>query len=305
MYRSVSPLQPIRLALLAGSALAFGLLPFSALAQEPAGEKEQEAEEPKFNWQDGPGDFQLGSDVAKVSLGEGHVFLDAPETRRFLESTHNPSSGNEVGFVGKEGESWWLIFEWEKVGYVKDDDKDELDADELLESYKTGTEEYNEERKKAGLPGLHVMGWQEPPHYDPVTHNLVWAILAKNDNGRESINYNVRLLGREGVMSVTLIDSKEQFAQSKPSFEKVLSAFAYVPGKTYAEFKSGDKVAEYGLTALVAAGAGAAAVKFGLFKFIGKFAKVIIIGVVAAGAAIARVIKGLFGRGGGQPPSGP
>jgi uncharacterized membrane-anchored protein len=309
MHRSVSPFQPTRLVLLAGSAVALGLFPTAALADDPAPEAPEAAasgaQEPQFAWQEGPGEFLLGDQVARVALGESHVFLDGLETRRFLEATHNPSNGNEVGFVGKQDESWWLIFEWEQIGYVKDDEKDELDADELLESYKQGTEEYNKERAKAGLPGLHVVGWQEKPHYDPVTHNLVWAILARNDNGRESINYNVRLLGREGVMSVTLIESAEKFAQTKPAFEKVLKGFNYLPGKTYAEFKPGDKVAEYGLTALVAAGAGAAAVKFGLFKVIGKFLKPILVGVAVLGAAIVRLVKGLFGGRGNPPPSGP
>jgi len=65
-------------------------------------------------------------------------------------------------------------------------------------------------------------------------------------------------------------------------------------------------VAEYGLTALVAAGAGAAAVKLGLFSkliaFMGKFIKVIVIGVAAGAAALARFFKGLFGK---SNPNGP
>jgi uncharacterized membrane-anchored protein len=76
------------------------------------------------------------------------------------------------------------------------------------------------------------------------------------------------------------------------------------PG-TNSEWRQGDRIAEYGLTALVAAGAGAAAVKLGLFaklgKLFAKFAKLIIVGVVAIGAFLSKILRGLFGRKDEQP----
>jgi uncharacterized membrane-anchored protein len=159
---------------------------------------------------------------------------------------------------------------------------------------------------------MHITGWSDPPHYDSRTHNLVWGILAKDDQGEEVVNYNVRVLGREGVMSITLVDDPARIAASKSSLAGILSRFEYRPGRKYSEWRQGDRIAEYGLTALVAAGAGAAAVKMGLFaklgKLFAKFAKVIIMGVIAVGSFLGKALKSLFGRKDAQsevePPSG-
>ena len=54
----------------------------------------------------------------------------------------------------------------------------------------------------------------------------------------------------------------------------------------------GDRVAEYGLTALVAGGVGAAAVKSGL---LGKIWKALVFAVLAVGAALKRFFASVFG----------
>ena len=155
--------------------------------------------------------------------------------------------------------------------------------------------------RSGASPGLHVVGWFEEPHYDEKTHNLVWALKARNDNGHESVNYNMRLLGRDGYMSVTLIDEPSKLAYSKPYVASVLSGFNYKSGKSYAEFRSGDKVAEYGLAALVAGGTAAAAAKLGLFALIGKFfakaGKGIVIAIVAVGALLKKAWNAITRRG--------
>lgn len=292
--------------------LAASLLSATALAAEPEGdapEGDAPAEKKsKFNWKRGPGTMPLADSVAQLKLVEDEAFLDGPETIKALRMDGNQPSGNEVGLIKPlaEGEGWFAVFKYEAAGYVKDDEKDSIDADELLKNIREGTEEGNEYRKEHGVPGLHVLRWSDPPHYDAQTHNMVWGILAKDDTGEEVINYQVRLLGREGYMSVTLVDDPKLIDTSKVAFTKVLERFSYQPGKTYAEWRPGDKVAEYGLTALVAAGAGAAAVKLGLFQYLAKFAKLIIVGIAGAAAAVGRFFKRLFGRGGDSSnPNGP
>jgi uncharacterized membrane-anchored protein len=193
-----------------------------------------------------------------------------------------------------------MVFEYHDVGYVKDDDKDKIDADALLKNITEGTEQANKVRKERGIPGLHVVGWEEKPNYDPVTHNFQWALLARNDDGSEVVNYNLRLLGRGGYMSVTLVEDPKKLAFSKPKMKAVLAGFAYNQGSRYAEWRSGDKIAEYGLAALVAGGAGVAAAKLGLFallaKFLAKAGKAIVLLIVGIGAAIKRAWEKLTGR---------
>ena len=80
-----------------------------------------------------------------------------------------------------------------------------------------------------------------------------------------------------------------------------MEGFSYKSGKTYAEFRSGDKVAEYGLAALVAGGAGAAAVKLGLFawlaKIFAKSGKAVVALLVGAAAGLKALFSRLTGRG--------
>jgi uncharacterized membrane-anchored protein len=255
-----------------------------------------------IQWTAGPGTVEVGDGIAEVQLGQNHKFAGAADTKKLLTAMGNRIDNTEVGMVAPttEDQDWILIFEYKDVGYVKDDEKDKIDADEILKGIQEGTEAGNKMRKERGIPGLHVVGWQEAPSYDPATHNLHWAILGRDDQGDEVVNYNVRLLGRAGYMSVTLVESPLKLAASKPELDTVLSSFAYKQGKTYAEFIPGDKLAKYGLTALVAGGAGAAAVKLGLFavlgKMLAKMGKAVVLLFAAAAAGVKKLIASLTGR---------
>ena len=48
-------------------------------------------------------------------------------------------------------DGWFVVFDFSDMGYVKDDDKDELDAKAILASIKEGTEASNKVRKRARL----------------------------------------------------------------------------------------------------------------------------------------------------------
>jgi uncharacterized membrane-anchored protein len=71
-----------------------------------------------------------------------------------------------------------------------------------------------------------------------------------------------------------------------------MGGFQFSTGNRYAEWVKGDKVAAYGLTALVAGGVGAAAAKSGL---LGKLWKAIVLGAVAVAAALKRFLASIFG----------
>jgi uncharacterized membrane-anchored protein len=257
---------------------------------------------PGTSWTRGPAKVTLGSDVAQLDMADGYAFAGAADTQRLLEEMGNTVDRSEVGMVTStaEGQDWLLVFEYKPEGYIKDDEKDKIDKDAILKSYQEGTEEANKTRKEKGIPGLHVIRWFEEPHYDTATHNLEWALLARDDNGGEVVNYNVRRLGREGYMSITLVDEPAKIAASRAEMGQLLSTFEYMKGKTYAEWVPGDKVAEYGLVALVAGGAGAAAAKMGLFaslaKVLAKGGKAIVLLLVGIGAGIKRLFSRLTGR---------
>jgi len=241
----------------------------------------------QVKWQRGPSLGDLGS-TAQVKVPDGYVFAGPDDTRTIMETLHNPKTGRELGFVAPNKEGWFAVFEYDAVGYVKDDEKDSLDADALLDSIRKGTEASNEERRKRGWATMTILGWEQPPRYNEATHNLEWAIRGVTD-GEPVINYNTRMLGRGGVMEVTLVTDAASLQSTLPKFKAMLAGFDFNQGQKYAEFRQGDKMAAYGLTGLIVGGGTAALVKSGAFKWLWKVG----IAVLAAGAAL---LKKIFSR---------
>ena len=265
--------------------LAAALLAASlACAQDPQSELR------KLAWQVGPIEARIG-DKATIKVPDGYVFLDEKNTSRFLELAGNPPRDGHYLF-GPRSLDWWSVFAFDASGYVKDDEK--IDADELLRTLKESDEPSNAERKKLGMPAIHTVGWEVPPHYDTGTRRLEWGMRLRSDKGEDVVNYTSRLLGRSGVMAAILVSDPRTLAADRQAFTTALNDFSYVAGERYSEFKAGDKIAEYGLAALIVGGAAAVATKKGfwaaLVAFLGAFWK-LIAGVAVAGLA---GLKGLL-----------
>lgn len=246
----------------------------------------------------GPAEADLGG-FAKVNVPQGHLFLDGNTTRQLMESVGEPTSGNEVGFLRPTNGGWSVYFEYADVGYVKDDEKDKLDADKLLKSIKKGNDAANEQRKRNGIPPLIVEGWQQEPKYDPVTHNLTWCIRA-SVQGEKLLNYNTRLLGRKGYMSVTLVCDPDELPTTLTDYNGLLAGYKFNTGDTYAEYKPGDKVAKYGLGALVLGGAAVGAAKLGFFAWLAVFLKkgwkLVVVAFVAVAAGAKKILNAITGN---------
>lgn len=232
--------------------------------------------------------------MAEIDVPEGFLFCDATGTRKYLELNQNPTDGSELGMLmpdPRNGDgAWFVCFAFADAGHIEDKDHD-LDADDLLDTLKQGNEHGNEERKRRGWDTLELVGWEKAPFYESKTNNLTWATRYKSGD-HEGVNWSTRLLGRRGYMNVDLVISPEELATALPRFESLMSGFRYREGHRYAEFRAGDKVAEYGLAALVAGGAGVVAAKTGLLA---KFWKLIVAGIVALSAAIKGVWRKLRG----------
>ena len=254
----------------------------------------QEADQPQveFDWQRGPGTGAIGSRAA-IGIPEDYVFLDADETRRYVEWTENVP-GDEEYLFGPTHDKWEAYFSFYDEGYVEDTEA--LDADELLASLRESQEASNEERRRRGWPELHIDGWQVPPRYNPDTRALEWATrLSDPASGNVTINYNTRVLGRKGTMSVQVVAQPENFDAGMAEFKKSMEGFAYNPGERYADYVPGDRVAEYGLAALITGGAVAVAGKKGFFGAIAAFFaaawKLLLAGLVGVGIWLKSLLK--------------
>lgn len=256
-----------------------------AAEEEPApddGAAEESHPLSQLDWIVGPAEVEIG-DFASLAVPEGYMFLHPAETAKFQEFVENPSSGRE-SLIAPDDLRWFGLFEFDDIGYVKDDE--EIESDALLDSIKQGTELGNEERRKRGWAELQITGWRFEPRYDTDSNRLEWAIEATSEN-LPVVNFNTRLLGRKGVTSATLVADPETLDAAVTEFKGVLAGFDYVAGERYADVQEGDRMAEYGLAALIAGGGAAIAAKSGLLKSLWKV-------LAAAGAAVAIWLGKIF-----------
>jgi uncharacterized membrane-anchored protein len=250
-------------------------------------------EAPELHWINGPSTVTIGENLAEIHIEENYTFLNKEDTILFNEYIGNPINGTEIGsiFPISEEESWFIVFEYDEVGHIKDDGSDEIDADSLLDSYRDGNEAYNEEAKEAGLPTMDIIGWDEKPAYDAETHNLTWGMIISFD-GQETVNYNTRILTREGYISVVLVADPAELNRLKPELNTILTNLQVNDTEKYSAFNPNtDKVAQFGLAALIAGGAGAVAAKTGLIAAIIIFAKKFFVLIIAAIAGLGAFIR--------------
>ena len=246
----------------------------------------------------GPDDIEL-SGQAVLRLPAGRVFVPQPQATRLLNAMGNPGNDPRLqGLIFPEGnDNWFMTVRYDASGYVKDDDAREWNADDLLKSYREGTEASNEERVKLGVPAIEIIGWAEKPAYDGASHRLVWAMSSRDKgspaNAPQGVNYNTYALGREGYFSLNLVTALNDLPQHKGAAHQLLDGLEYKDGKRYADFnEKTDHVAEYGLAALVV---GVAAKKLGLIAlaaaFFAKFAKVILLALALLGGGLFKFLR--------------
>ena len=290
-------MKPTARSLMIAAAISLSLSPFLH-SQDSAPEPELSAEDvtainahmeflESISWQRS-GTTQVGT-RAEIQVPEGYRFTGSAGTIKMMEYYGNLTSGGELAYLSPEDMDWFAVFEFDGVGYVKEDEKDQLDADEILKQLQEGQKASNAELTRRGMSTLSVAGWHTPPFYNNETKNLEWAIRLISSDGTEIINYKTKLLGRRGVMDVVLVCSEEQLGTVVPEYQTLLTGYSFKKEESYAAYKKGDKIAEYGLIGLIAGGGLLVAAKSGLLA---KLWKPIAIGVVAVGAFIKRIITG-------------
>ena len=279
------------LAVVAAAFLLAGVCTARAEESQDTRAEEFRAKLRALDWVRGPRDITVSGN-STLSLPEGYVYLDAANTKKFLELNENLSSGKEV-MIAPKSLRWSAYLVFEDAGYVKDDEK--LDADAILKTLKANNQAGNEERRRRGWTDLTLVGWSTPPAYNDTTKRLEWATLLRSQN-QDATNFFTKILDRRGFTSVILVSSPEDAPGATADLNKVLTGYRFNTGDTYAEWRPGDKVAEYGLAGLIVGGAVAAAAKTGLLKglFVALAAAWKL--VVAAVLALLAGLKSLFKR---------
>jgi uncharacterized membrane-anchored protein len=187
--------------------------------------------------------------------------------------------------------SWVFVVTYDGMGYVKDDDADDINYDDLLEDLKEAQTQANLQRAQLGYGQMNLVGWASKPYYDKQNKVLHWAKeLTVAGDETSTLNYDVRVLGRKGVLSLNAVADMDQLEEVKKNIPAILKMASFAKGHTYSEFNPDvDEVAAWTIGGLVA---GKILVKAGVLAGLLKFWKLIAIGVVAAGSFIWKFVRG-------------
>ncbi len=251
------------------------------------------------------GDVPLAAANATLHLGDRYYFLDAADAKRVLiEAWGNPpgSADGVLGVVFPKDktflDSWGAVVTYDSVGYVSDKDAKSANYDKVLQQSRDDEDKGNQERAKSSAPPIHLVGWAQAPTYDPASHSEVWARDLKfGDQKVDTLNYDTRILGRRGVLSLNLVSTMDELALARAAANDLAHSASFDPGSRYADFSEGqDKKAAFGVAGLVAAGLGvAAAQKFGMLAILLLAAKKGAVVLVAAFAWLSTRFRKFFG----------
>ena len=250
----------------------------------------------------------LDRQTGVIEIPQAHATLTVPDSFYYLgpkdaevvlsEIWGNPPGEMTLGMLMPadttpfEDNSWAVTIEYEEDGYVSDKDAHKINYDDLLKQMKKDVAAASRERIKQGYESIELLDWAAEPYYDAAAHKLHWAKeLHFGSQDGNTLNYNIRVLGRKGVLVLNFIAGIEQQSIIQDNLNDVLAMAEFNDGSTYADFNpSMDKVAAYGLGALIT---GKVLAKTGMFAaallFLKKFAVVII-------AGLAGLFKMVFSR---------
>jgi uncharacterized membrane-anchored protein len=289
-------------------ALAAVLIPGLAFAQSSAEDADaasqlaaEAAFESSLHWQ--TGEVVLGDGVARLQLGDAFRFIGPADALRVIvEAWGNPPQEEAplgMLFPVEQGpfsvDGFGVVIRFEQDGHVSDADAAEIDYDAMLVELQGNANAGNAERVKEGYPPLEIVGWAARPYYDAATHKLHWAkdLRFGDDASDRTLNYDIRVLGRRGVLVMQAVASIDQLESLQTRMKDVLERVEFNPGHRYEDFDSNvDQVAAYGVGGLVAGGLLA---KAGFFKVLfgvlvaGK--KFVLVGAIALGAVLLNYLR--------------
>jgi uncharacterized membrane-anchored protein len=235
---------------------------------------------------------------ATLVVPDGFRYLDKKQSIFVLSDLWgNPVDSAVLGLLVPESRgvlapnSWVFSINYEELGYIEDDDADDIDYDDLLEEQQTETREGNAQRVELGYPAIELVGWASSPFYDKDKKVLHWAKELKfGEDSLHTLNYNLRVLGRKGVYVMNAIASMNEMPEVKSSIDKVTSSVAFNDGSKYADFNPEiDEVAAWTVGGLVA---GKVLAKAGFFAIVLKFWKIIALAVAGVGGAVWKYFTG-------------
>ncbi|WP_028865976.1 DUF2167 domain-containing protein [Psychromonas aquimarina] len=249
--------------------LLLSLLLITPLAVCAGTGNELSEEEQYTAWADGildslnpqTGEIKLPGAAAVLNVPDDFYYLSPADADKILVDVWgNPPQKNNLGMLFPAGitpfdmESWAVTIEYEEDGYVSDKDANKIDYADLLEQMQSDTADASKERINQGYEEVELIGWASAPFYDAQSHKLHWAKEIRFGNAPvNTLNYNIRVLGRKGVLVLNFIAQIDQKQLIESKLDTVLALAEFEANAKYENFDPQvDQMAAYGLGALVA-----------------------------------------------------
>ena len=243
------------------------------------------------------GKITLNNGLATLNIAPGFKFLDSADARYLLEDVWGNLKGQTaLGMIVPADEratigSYAFIVEYEPLGYVKDEDANDINYDDMLKQMKEESVKENEERRKEGVSAMSLIGWAAKPYYNKERKLLYWAKELKVEGSDENtLNYDIRLLGRKGVMVLRAVSGMSQLDSVNKNIGNILGMVAFNQGHRYQDFDSKiDNVAAWTIGGLVA---GKLLAKVGILALVLKNIKLVLLAIAGFGGTVWRFITG-------------
>lgn len=244
---------------------------------------------------------------ARIDLGSAYQFYGPRDARHILvDLWENPAHEADgiLGLIMPQGaspaqRSWGAIVTWEEIGYVSGETARDADYDALLREMQAHVRSGNAQRRGNGFSDVQLLDWAQPPQHDSVANTVTWGKQFTFFDGEpNTLHYDMRVLGRNGVLSLNMVGTLDQLAEIREAARDLGHRTQFEPGARYADFDAErDDVAGYGIAGLVASGAGVAIAKnVGLWALLAKLAQPLGIALLVLAAALITPLRRIFSR---------
>ena len=205
------------------------------------------------------GEIILGNGLAVFEVPKGYKYLSPGQSRYVMTELWGNPPAQTLGllFPANSGvfdtENYVIEISFAPLGYVDDRDVVDVNLSSLLGRMKADIPRLNNSRKAGGYKTYKIIDWASAPSYDIKNKKLYWAQEGYFEgNDETTLNYNIKILGRRGVLALSFISKMGHFKKVEKDIPLILSSIGFAPGHQYHEFDPRvDRIAPIGIDDLI------------------------------------------------------
>jgi len=239
----------------------------------------------------------IANGIAQLTIPTGFKFLNAAQSRYIIsEVWHQSPQPDLAGMLFPQSGDplnknfYAVIINYEPRGFVRDIDAGKIDYNKVLQNLQRDEDDDNAERKAMGYPAMHLISWVQKPVYDKSFNELYWAKeMQVANNNAHIVSYNIRVLGRNGIITMSAEGSMDDQALLNSDMAKVQHMASFTNGNRYTDFDiHTDKVAAWTIGTLIT---GKIVNNTRIFALLGKYLNLILSWLAVLIVIISNLLK--------------